>query len=78
MKIQNETCKIKIKEPSVGRRASLSYILFVFLTLHVILLTSLTACGRKAPPVPPKESKSLSGIRLQITDVISNLFTRNE
>lgn len=69
IKIQNSTCKIKIKEPSVGRKASLSYILFVLLALHVVLLTSLTACGKKAPPVPPKESESLSDIRLQIANV---------
>lgn len=70
--------KIEIKEPSVGRKTSLSYILFVLLILHVVLLTSLTGCGRKGSPVPPKESESLSGIRLQMADVISNRFTRNE
>lgn len=70
--------KIEIKEPSVGRKTSLSYILFVLLILHVVLLTSLTGCGRKGPPVPPEASESLSGIRLQMADVISNRFTRNE
>ncbi len=60
--------KITIKEPSVGRKASLRYILFLIF-IHVLLLTSLTGCGKKAPPVPPGTSESLSDIRLQIANV---------
>ena len=66
--------KIIIKESSAERKTSLSYILFVLLMLHVVLLTSLTACGRKAPPIPPEKSKSLSDIRLKIADVIFQPF----
>ncbi len=73
-KIKHVQSKIKIRETSDGKKASLSYILFVLLTLHVVLLTSLTACGRKGPPVPPKESESLSDIRLQIANVIIQPF----
>ncbi len=70
IKMQNTTCKIKIKEPFVGRKATLSYILFLLFTLHIVLLTSLTGCGRKAPPVPPEASKSFSDISLQIANVL--------
>ncbi len=60
--------KITIKEPSVGRKTSLRYILFLIF-IHVVLLTSLTGCGMKGPPVPPETSESLSDIRLQVANV---------
>ena len=60
--------KITTKEPSVGRKASLRYILFLIF-IHVVLLTTLTGCGMKGPLVPPETSESFSEIGLQIANV---------
>lgn len=70
----NLKSKIKIGKKSAERKSSLNYILFILFTLQVVFLTSLTGCGKKGPPVPPKTSKSPLDMRLQIADINFPIF----
>ena len=73
-KIKNVKCNIKIRKKAAERKTSLRYILIILFTLQVVFLTSLTGCGKKGPPVPPKKSKSLLDVRLQIADINFPIF----
>ena len=66
--------KIKIREKSTEKKTSLRYILFILFTLQVVFLTSLTGCGRKAPPVPPETSTSPVDMRMKIDDINYKIY----
>jgi hypothetical protein len=50
---------VKQKKIHYGRTGQFRIVLFVFLIIQVMVIFSLFGCGKKAPPVPPKESKQI-------------------